>query len=337
MDATKDPHRGVCGSCHNPHKQSETKEAFATCATAQCHARADTLTPFHRGLPEKALANCGSCHKAHVWKVPSTACVACHRDLDHPLRGAGAHPPVRASQDDASAGSEAPDPRPHGGPRVKDEDAYQAQEQTPAPAPPQDRDTTKFTHSRHKSVECTACHSSDQRHGMLTISQPAGCLGCHHSPRQKTACASCHGEAGTRRVTSNLTMSVWRAPKSRTLSFAHDRHAKFECKSCHNTPTTLAVGKSCASCHVDHHPATANCASCHPAVPVTAQAHHPRVDSHTGCSGSGCHTDGAVLALAPTRNVCVACHRDKTDHKPGGDCASCHLVGWSPNSTRGRP
>ena len=356
MDSTRDPHQAVCGSCHNPHKQSLTSQAFTTCATAQCHARPDTLSPFHRGLPAAALASCGNCHKAHVWKVPSTACKSCHRDLDHPLKGAGVHPPLpQTKAASAAPGVTAPVTTPsvaprHGGPSVEADEApengpsFEAALQFPAPPVTQAvspaatpaSDTTKFAHARHKSVECTACHSSETSHGALTIRQPAGCLECHHAPRQKAACVACHTTPGDRIPAVALAMTVWNAPRTRTMPFAHDRHKKIECRSCHTTPTTLAPATTCASCHADHHTQSATCASCHPAVPVAAQRQHPRVASHTGCAGAGCHSDAAVLGLAPTRNVCIACHRDKTDHKPGGDCASCHLVGWNPTAPGAR-
>jgi hypothetical protein len=75
----KDPHKGRCGDCHNPHTQKRPNEAFKSCTNGACHARADTLTPFHRGL--HALANCGACHEAHTWKVKGKQCLDCHRDI----------------------------------------------------------------------------------------------------------------------------------------------------------------------------------------------------------------------------------------------------------------
>jgi hypothetical protein len=76
-----DPHKGQCGACHDPHKQTEPKMAFETCANAGCHARADTLTAFHRGLGKHALDNCGACHTAHTWKVKGTRCLDCHGNI----------------------------------------------------------------------------------------------------------------------------------------------------------------------------------------------------------------------------------------------------------------
>ncbi|HVZ49990.1 MAG TPA: NapC/NirT family cytochrome c [Gemmatimonadaceae bacterium] len=77
----RDPHEGKCGACHDPHKQTEPRQAVQTCENSGCHARPDTLTAFHRGLHAGALANCLSCHQAHTWKVKGTQCIDCHRTI----------------------------------------------------------------------------------------------------------------------------------------------------------------------------------------------------------------------------------------------------------------
>ena len=298
---SREPHKAVCGSCHDPHKQTTTKAAFQSCATAECHARADTLTPFHRGLPSGALADCGSCHKAHVWKVQSKECRACHRT-----------PPDRRITHDIALDMDAGDEA--------------------IPASP---DTILFSHTRHKSVECSSCHSSASTHGALIVRPLVGCQECHHGPKQKAACTTCHtrDKLVARPKQLSLAMSVWPASRTRTLGFDHARHANTECRTCHTKTLTMAPEKTCASCHDDHHEPAANCASCHPAVPLSQNAAHPRAVTHTGCGATNCHTDSAVLALAPTRNVCVACHREQINHQPSGECATCHLVSW-PSSRR---
>jgi hypothetical protein len=81
FDAQQDPHGGECGTCHNPHVQPTPADAWTTCSEAGCHAQADTLTAFHRGLHEGTLAQCNTCHTAHTWDVQGTDCRACHRVL----------------------------------------------------------------------------------------------------------------------------------------------------------------------------------------------------------------------------------------------------------------
>jgi hypothetical protein len=83
----KDPHKGECGWCHDPHKQTEPRMAFQTCANVGCHARADTASAFHRGIGHAALGDCGSCHQAHTWKVKGSSCLHCHKNIfDEPAR-----------------------------------------------------------------------------------------------------------------------------------------------------------------------------------------------------------------------------------------------------------
>lgn len=77
----KDPHEGKCGSCHNPHTQTEPRQAVRTCEDSGCHTRPDTLTAFHRGLHKGALSDCLACHVAHTWKVKGTQCLDCHKTI----------------------------------------------------------------------------------------------------------------------------------------------------------------------------------------------------------------------------------------------------------------
>lgn len=76
-----DPHKGRCGDCHDPHRQTTVADAYKTCTNAGCHAGVDTLTPFHRGLHPGLLARCGDCHKPHTWTVKGPACLECHENI----------------------------------------------------------------------------------------------------------------------------------------------------------------------------------------------------------------------------------------------------------------
>ena len=79
--SANDPHRAVCGACHNPHTQATPAAAFETCTSAGCHADPASLTPFHRGLHAGAVENCATCHTAHGWVVDAADCRGCHTDL----------------------------------------------------------------------------------------------------------------------------------------------------------------------------------------------------------------------------------------------------------------
>lgn len=100
LQVGEDAHGTGCGQCHNPHTQKKPSAAFATCTGAGCHTRPDTLTPFHRGLAEATVEDCGACHDAHSWEVDGSNCGACHADIagaepgrrlpgDHPEMGVG--------------------------------------------------------------------------------------------------------------------------------------------------------------------------------------------------------------------------------------------------------
>ena len=82
-----DPHRAQCGLCHNPHRQADAKSAEAACSSGGCHARVDTLSSFHVGIPARALAHCANCHSPHTWKARGKVCADCHATPDGPLPG----------------------------------------------------------------------------------------------------------------------------------------------------------------------------------------------------------------------------------------------------------
>ncbi len=359
FDLALDPHKGNCGECHDAHKQKEPKDAFKTCATAQCHSNADTLTAFHRGLGKHAIDQCGLCHQAHSWKVKGTNCIACHTTInqDRPaarklsatrLRSApvtvGApslegfampaaytvRAPRRAAlkADDHVADIQFASRRvmrsvPRRSPRrVVSFTSFGTG--TPAPhaatIPAPARDPT-FLHSRHKSIGCTQCHATTSSHGELTFTRPAGCNACHHSATQRTPCATCHAVASIapRALPMTFAISARKDPVTRPVQFAHARHASLGCAKCHGSGTNRAPTVNCASCHTAHHVATADCATCH----TTARAGHDRL-AHAGCAA--CHTDATVAALPASRVVCLACHQEQRAHYPTGDCATCHAL-----------
>jgi hypothetical protein len=330
-----DPHNGRCGDCHDPHKQVSVAAAWTTCTNSGCHARADTLTSFHRGLAPKALASCGNCHKAHTWKLSGGACLSCHKDIysDKPSAAHIAQTRSRAPpQVDATPSF------------VRFASAVASWSRNLS------RDTTRhvlraagsepFAHSRHRGLACTSCHdASGSVHGALLVRTKTDCESCHHGAdpkqdRSMIACVGCHAKGDLARAPAQqlvqVRMSVYAAPKERSLPFAHALHASVQCASCHSTPVTRAVARDCTSCHAEHHVATASCITCH----AGAKAVHRRQDVHQGCTGSGCHRDISALGLTATRNVCLTCHNDRAAHKPGQECAKCHQVQWSPAAVR---
>jgi len=329
-----DPHKGRCGDCHEPHKQLAPSESWKTCTNSGCHARPDTLTSFHRGVPATTLADCGSCHKAHTWNLKGDACLSCHKNI---------------YADNPSVQLTAVLPAERGGrPRSFSFARFASLMQTSAPgAAPAARTRSlrepgsePFQHGKHRGLACTDCHSATGTvHGALLVRTKMDCLSCHHGADPKrgggaVTCAQCHTSAELARAPLQqpavVHMSVYTAPKSRALPFKHTWHASQECVACHSTPVTRAVARDCTSCHAAHHTATAACITCH----AGAQKVHRRQDVHQGCAGSGCHQDRSMLELTATRNVCLTCHNDQVNHRVGGECAKCHQVQWTPSAVR---
>lgn len=310
FNPANDPHEGTCGMCHNPHTQETPRAARESCATGGCHARADTITPFHRGISATALADCAKCHKAHTWHSDASQCLSCHRGIlqDQPLQRA--RPSADARQEIPSG-------------VVLRPVAFQQQQQQP-------RSTTAgapdISHRVHREVTCTACHRSGDRHGELTVRTERDCQSCHHSAERATQCGECH-QSGELRATPNVPVrfAVSARPdvETRDVPFRHSWHTKVQCATCHTEPVTRASTADCASCHTEHHRAQADCRLCH----RPAKADHNR-QAHLGCAGSGCHTMGQPVALQATRNVCLTCHVDMVNHKARRECAGCHEVRW---------
>lgn len=188
-----------------------------------------------------------------------------------------------------------------------------------------------FSHRPHRELECATCHTSERRHGELVVRTERDCQSCHHARERLTQCAECHGAAeirATKNVATSMRLSVWNAPRPRQLPFQHAQHESVTCTTCHTTPVTLAVSRDCRSCHEQHHTAEQSCRTCH--APSPKEEH--RREAHLGCAGSGCHTLTGTVQLTATRNVCLTCHQDMVNHRPGRECGQCHQVQWSPNA-----
>jgi hypothetical protein len=318
FDLDADPHKGNCGECHDAHKQQEPRDAYKSCATAQCHASADTLTAFHRGLGNHKLDQCGACHQAHSWKVKGTACLSCHKTINDD------HPPVRrVSSAVKPAAFRRSGPRRPAAPAIARLASFAP---APRPAPQALPHDSTFLHSRHKSITCTDCHGTGTTHGGLKFTPPEGCQACHHGATQRTTCVTCHTTTPAAPYPEAVTFVISARPNpvTRTIDFAHARHGAFECVRCHSNDVKRSVPATCTTCHAEHHGTTADCATCHP----TARTGHDRT-VHEGCAGSGCHTDPRMAALPASRALCIVCHQEQRNHYPSGDCAACHALSYT--------
>lgn len=358
-----DPHNGECGLCHNPHSQTTIAGAYQSCATSNCHARSDTLTAMHRGLTGRhKLENCGACHVAHTWKVGRTDCRACHSGITDPAvrtrRPGESTSPHSAPRNDEQPSPMSLIPASFSGHRqavsafprhAAGRSQWRRHNEPPTLTPRavalalaaerptrQSRDSARFAHADHRSVNCTTCHTSDVAHGGLRANVARRCTACHHANNAVGSnCQQCHETAELSRplsVSVPVRLTMWPAPKPRMLGFDHARHERVECSTCHAATLARTVEKTCASCHADHHAATRTCTTCH----TPEASSHPRTLHLTGCGGSGCHSSETTAAVTPARAVCVACHVKQADHKPGRECATCHLSQWRATAATGR-
>ncbi len=236
---SNDPHKGRCGDCHDPHKQTTPAAAFGSCATAGCHARPDTLTPFHQGVHSRVLSSCGRCHSAHTWTLRGATCLSCHQKiLDQPGRvfrrdTAQAmltpQPPFRF----AMTPGRAPGP-------AAPEVALQAAGGQTA------QDTTKFSHNTHRALQCVLCHAAS---GALQVRSVRDCLSCHHQREVQAgsgaaACERCHPSAHCRgTLTQTVTVTTTTAPEgvSQELPFSHERHSLVELHGLPHRPGDLTL------------------------------------------------------------------------------------------------
>ena len=326
FDPELEPHDAVCGTCHNPHTQESPELADQACASSSCHASADTLTPFHRGLSPDVAGDCVGCHRAHTFVVEGEDCAACHASIPGARRQQAA---VRQRRPTASAARVA---RSSGGVDVPVRlvSLYAGLRESRAPPVATARLASQqiqpgFDHAAHTGIACTDCHAFDTTHGAITPRAERGCMECHHTaPVVDRGCETCHATGSAPRAVSlALRLGVWSAARTREVRFDHDEHSIVACATCHTEGTARAVATSCASCHSEHHSANTDCTRCH--APPPEDAHTLAVHSE-GCAGSGCHEDRAMAAMPRSRSFCLSCHQDMKEHEPGRNCAACHQV-----------
>jgi hypothetical protein len=167
-----------------------------------------------------------------------------------------------------------------------------------------------FPHDQHERLFplCEGCH--DPGSGQPSDLYPTAEL-----------CGQCHD--------GDQAAAVRWAPPTDEPAYGHPVHVRgtgvaLACTDCHRDdaiPMAELAG-SCAGCHEQHHEASTRCRVCH----ETPMAEHT-VAAHTGCAGSGCHEAPVAERLTFDRELCLLCHRDQVDHRPGRRCGDCHAVG----------
>ncbi|HSL70013.1 MAG TPA: hypothetical protein VK864_07200 [Longimicrobiales bacterium] len=219
---------------------------------------------------------------------------------------------------------------------------------------------------KHRTVECSGCHGGNGGPETMRWSnlEFGACADCHRDPhagKMTGACSSCHSTAGWQRIDAAKVESKF--DHSRTRFALHGAHARADCALCHQPQRdardiairfvastqrfTFArpIVSSCASCHVDPHPArlktvagTNSCAACHTEqrwLPTTyGLARHdqletfPLTGAHAVVTCKGCHAEARTNSafMLPGRS-CQSCHAKDDPHKQvyaGRECSECH-------------
>ncbi len=289
-----EPHKGVCGACHDPHTQSTPAEAVQSCSNGGCHERADTITPAHRGLEPGVLERCTNCHVAHTWKPKGQVddCRSCHTKIfEATPPGASTRaalpPPPRGPAAAAAAGSAA----------------------AAAPAQP-GRGAAEVGPAGEASLGAAllrlvggASHARPASRRPLTPEHPFRAV--TQEPQQPVA----------------GTVARWGG------HFDHRTHRQLDCLQCHSMQDThgalkVRTKQDCESCH---HSADQKrpCASCHTAAELGWQRPE-KVEVRTSVSRT---TTTRTLPFPHARHTslqCSACHGPPPTYTPRVDCESCH-------------
>ena len=315
-------HAGVCGTCHNPHKQTEPKQAFESCATAGCHADMSKTNKMHAGLPAHAAATCGECHKAHEWKAIGRECIDCHKGIFDAKPARKAVAPARSGDAaGAAAGVHSGAAAPGDVPAALRPIAYRPR---PDNVPATRRATQGTTH-RGRAVPVS-------RRGYRARA----------SARSGPAWTVVRRQAATPPPAADAPASILQQPPKDSPSFSHRTHKVLACTGCHNDKTTHGTvnvrrPSECAACH--HSPErSVSCEGCHdlrtklnktlmrPVAMRTSAATPARQRTlsfvhkdHRDLDCKGCHSNGIMLGVAKD---CQSCHTDH--HKAESSCTSCH-------------
>jgi hypothetical protein len=182
-----------------------------------------------------------------------------------------------------------------------------------------------FRHDQHAALSCTGCHGPAERHRVDRAWSASDCAACHHDPARGYECVRCHTAASVpapRLTAAALTLTVWAAPRQRDLPFDHATHAAKSCEECHAPPAVLPPVAQCSTCHADHHRPEADCSACH--RPDPRVSHDLR--AHLTCAGSECHSRADGDRPVVSRQLCLLCHTEQSDHEPDLNCYVCHKV-----------
>ena len=265
-----EPHGGVCGACHNPHEQTTPAEAVRSCAASGCHARADTITPMHRGLDANRLAQCTSCHRAHDARMGDRLdCTSCHTNPPDTQRFAhDRHESVDCTQCHRSGETHGElvvtsvqqcrecHHRPQQAAAVEctrchqgsgnDAAVYRADRTMALSVGARGR-SLPFQHVRHDGVQCTRCHTQ----GLELSAARVDCASCHvEHHRADAACRSCHLEAPAGAHPARVVHTTCAGSGCHSsVPFEQRPGTREFCLACHQDLVRHEPQGLCADCH----------------------------------------------------------------------------------------
>jgi hypothetical protein len=164
------------------------------------------------------------------------------------------------------------------------------------------------------ALPCSNCHTPLEEHGGTRLSSGASCDACHHRAVEPGNCAQCHAGPG------GVPDTVFALPVG---DFVHQPHTGIglACSMCHQPPAMSATELECANCHGPHHQPEATCVSCHR---DGALSKHSSAVHEMACTL--CHGDAMKGVEQWSRQVCTACHADRTEHNAPVACDLCHTM-----------
>jgi len=304
-------HKGVCGTCHNPHKQTTPKQAFETCASGGCHADLASKSAFHSKPSVHKIAKCGACHEAHEWKPKGTECIDCHKNvLDIKPKRVPAAPPGKNGAGELPGGQlelqavvrildHSPPRRVRSLPHHRRRFARNTPKERPALMP-------AFRHEGTRAavpprLQLAARQIPPARAPAQPVAAPKDGADFSHRIHKVVACANCHDQkvspgAFKMRTTNDCAACHHSAERSVT------------CEGCHNSPAEQRK--------VYLRPVPMRTASGLPAKTRQLPFAHR---AHRDLECKTCHTNGVMLGVS---RDCMSCHTEH--HTVERTCTACH-------------
>ena len=303
-----------CFSCHKKDDDKAHKGSLGK-KCEQCHVERDwkesqkfdhdkTRFPL---LGKHVTTKCDDCHKSKVYNEAPRECNGCHEKDDRQKGHKGRYGPKCETC--------------HTEKNWKDLKFDH------------DRDTKYPLRGLHIKVKCDDCHKGDLYRDHVR----QDCVFCHkkddkHEGQEGERCERCHVE------------DDWK----KTLRFDHGltrfpllgKHAKVECKQCHETPRYKDAKIDCIACHrkdddKTHKMRLGNkCELCHNARDWKAWTFNHDTQTRFKIDGGhkkvdcyGCHAR-PVSGRAQIPMNCVSCHERDDVHNGtyGKQCERCHLT-----------